>query len=713
MDGGDGNRLSRLQDQLREARHLTVRPGRRPDSFARDEEAAMDCRLPDVIARMPNLYSLSLLDFPVFKGLDAVVLLECLRVAGGVKKLRLELLMMNLAVEALGHLINAGQRCARPDRTVVGSIRSPAEVEIQPFGIEGQAYDFRPRPSDLADWWKSMINERTCYGHSIDKTVTELTQRPHYVSRRSYPQPMRDESPMEGFSHYEPPPFEAPENLQRVDGSYDMDLITKAEYRAMMAMVHWRDAKKRRAAARWLSKRALFVQTSRAGDPNSEFSGLPINLLDGGEELVNVLRWRLVDHFKCHTPEAAFFVFKDPAAAGVARDCRNGFWTQIPITHIRVRTGRGLSPEDLFHTEDRDDATQTSVPVRHLVIPPLNSDGSGGGQVTLWKTSRIHDSRPEIRYPLHTLTQRFEMVSNGGMDYQLKSDFSGKMRPLLGEDDEDWRGMEPGAEPRSMTRELRQRINTAYLADYAEQFGGKGVSVRYSMANQSGNADEAGGNDMSSPLGIWADEDDEIIGTPAGDVVEDDLIGTPPSDLDNDNALDDSDGPLAQMSQPPQSLLSTVQDLHQQVQRLMPEYQGRMAHDDQENQFLEEVQGMIQRLEHLQTSGDLTPEQLTAVQDVWNRLGEVRAFVMIRPPNHSLNLIPPAAIPLLRQAQEGLQVLAAAQEPHSAQQNGSGQLQGLEGQNEHEDEHGYPVQQLAQVPEAGERVDDPGQRRPE
>lgn len=643
LDGGDGRRLQHLAPYFEDVRHLTVHPGRQLDSFARDEEAALDCRLPELLSHCPHLWSLSLLDVPMFKGFDAVVLLETLRLASGVKKLRLELLLMNLAIEAPGHLLNAAERCSRPDRTVVGSIKDPADV-IQPFGLEGQARDFRARPDEMAEWWSSVLNEQTRDGQRADMMPRALTQRPRYVADGAYPNPVPDEPATEDWQPYVPPELEAPESLQK-DGEWDIDAITKAEYAAMMGVVYCRDTGKRQAAARWLSDRPQFAVTGRTfghGDVADDYAALPLNLHDARKQLALKLRWRLLNHLRAHTPESMYLVFKDPAAAMIAHEPY--FWQALPVPHVRIRMARGLEPDDAFALE----SSATCVPARELRLGAPSSAGTGGGTVTLWKTTT---SRRAESYPLHPRTRQFELVCNSAKDLEgLKAPHD--VRVLLGEGDQDWRAVEPGVALPPMSEEKRDEIIKAYRDDFKKHFGGQDEYVSYGMVDEFADSEEWGSDSDPGPWAEFGHEDDEIIGTPPPDSDEDGADGdgpaNPPNPPDPDNAANGAPAtgpaPGGNMTAPPQPLLLPIQvHLQQQVQTLLHQHLAQMAHEQAQMaaqrqarlathaQFVQRVQELQAQLAAVEAM-ELTPGQAAAQAAAQNQLEQVQQAVALHDP---------------------------------------------------------------------------------
>lgn len=640
LDGGDGRRLQRLAPNFEDVRHLTIRPGRQLDSFARDVEAALDCRLPELLSHCPHLWSLSLLDVPVFKGFDAVVLLETLRLASGVEKLRLELLLMNLAIEAPGHLLNAAERCSRPDRTVVGSIRDPADV-IQPFGLEGQARDFRARPDEMTEWWSSVLNEQTRDGQRADMMPRALAQRPRYVADGAYPNPVPDEPATEDWEPYVPPELEAPESLQK-DGEWDIDAITKAEYAAMMGVVYCRDTGRRQAAARWLSDRPQFAVTGRTfghGGVTDDYAALPLNLHDARKQLALKLRWRLLDHLRAHTPESMYLVFKDPAAAMIAHEPY--FWLALPVPHVRIRMARGLEPDDAFASE----SSATCVPARELRLGAPSSAGTGGGTVTLWKTTT---SRRAESYPLHPRTRQFELVCNSAKDLEgLKAPHD--VRVLLGEGDQDWRAVEPGAALPTMSEEKKDEIIKAYRDDFKKHFGGQDEYVSYGMVDEFADPDESGSDSDPGPWAEFGHEDDEIIGTPPPDSDEDGADGDGPADAPNGapTAPAPANGPAAgggNMTAPPQPLLLPIQvHLQQQVQTLLHQHLAQMAHEQAQMaaqrqarlathaQFVQRVQELQAQLAAVEAM-ELTPGQAAAQAAAQNQLEQVQQAVALHDP---------------------------------------------------------------------------------
>lgn len=678
LDGGDGRRLSRLAPHFSDVRHLTLRPGRHLESFARDEEAALDCRIPELLSLCTNLWSLSLLDVPVFKGFDAVILLETLRLASGVKKLRLELLLMNLASDRTGHLLNAAERCSRPDRTIVGSIKDPEDV-IQPFGLKSQPHDFRPSTDDMSYWWTAMLNERTCDGQRADMTPRALAQRPRYVENGAYPNPVPDEPASDEWEPYVPPAFERPSTLRTEDGEWDTDALTHAEYRAMMDVVYCRDTLRRQEAARWLSDRPLYASTGRPFDFRAAmveaYEALPLNLHDHRAQLVLKLRWRLLDHFRAHPPEALYLVFRDRQAASVAHEDR--FWAALPIPHIRLRMARGLDPDDAFAST----SSSTCMPVRDLRLGPLDWPDRGAEEVTIWKTT---NARSFKKYPSHPLTKQFELVCNSAKDLEGLKVPEG-VRVLLGEADEDWRAVEPGVESRAMTKEERDRIIVAYREDFVQQFGGPNEFVSYGMEDEF-----AGPGEFGSDQETWAafgPEDDEIIGTPpgAGTDLDDDIDGggapapdgaqgvadgdgdgetgageaggtgeAPPDDGGDDgvsaaggmsNAAGGGPGAghgpasASNMTAPPAPLLLPIQvHLQQQVQSLMHQYLAQMAHEHVQitqqyqahqharSQFIQRVQSLQAQLANVDDM-DLTPGQVAAQQAAQAQLQQVQQVI--------------------------------------------------------------------------------------
>ncbi|EKD03453.1 hypothetical protein A1Q2_02260 [Trichosporon asahii var. asahii CBS 8904] len=619
-----------------------VHDGRQLDSFAWDEEAALDCRLPELVSRCPHLWSLSLLDVPVFKGFDAVVILETLRLAACVKKLHLELQLMNLAIEAPGHLLNAAERCSRPDRTVVGSMSDPADV-IQPFGIEGQARDFRARPDEMSEWWSSVLNEQTCDGQRADMTPRALAQRPRYVANGAYPNPVPDEPASEDWEPYVPPELELPEFLKTSNGEWDVDAITKAEYAAMMAVVYCRDTGKRQAAARWLSDRPLYAVTGRTFEQVNEaedFSGLPINLHDARKHLALKLRWRLLDHLRAHTPESLYLVFKDPAAACIAHE--PWFWQSLPVPHVRMRIARGMDPDDAFSLE----SLATCVPARELRLSPPSSGGTGGGTVTFWKTTT---SRRVEAYPLHPRTC-LELVCNTAKDLEGLKVPEG-VTVLLGEGDQNWRAVEPGVPSRAMSEEERERLVQAYREDYKRHFGGPDEYVSYGMVDEHAGPGEWGSDSDPGPWAEFGHEDDEIIGTP------------PPDSDDEANDIPEADGAAAgvatgaavngeptpngaggggsgsNVTAPPQPLLLPIQvHLQQEVQTLLHQFMAQMAHEEAQmatqrqarlathNQFVQRVQELQAQLAAVEAM-ELTPGQAAAQAAAQDQLLQVQQAV--------------------------------------------------------------------------------------
>lgn len=636
--GDDGRRLQRLAPQFEDVRHLTVRPGRQLDSFALDEEAALNCRLPQLVSGCPHLWSLSLLDVPIFKGFDAVVMLDTLRLAAGVKKLRLELQLMNLAIEAPGHLLNAAGRCSRPDRTVVGSIRDPADV-IQPFGLEGQACDFRTRPDEMSEWWSSVLNEQTIDGQKADMTPRALAQRPRYVANGAYPNPVPDEPASEHWEPYAPPEVEEPESLRKKDGEWDVDAITKAEYAAMMGVVYSQDTGKRQAAARWLSDRPQYAVTGRTFEPVNaaeDFSGLPINLHDARKQLALKLRWRLLDHLRVHTPESLYLVFKDPAAACIAHEA--WFWQSLPVPHVRMRMARGLEPDDAFSLE----SSATCVPTRELRLGAPSSAGTGGGTVTFWKTTT---SRRVEAYPLHPRT-RLELVCNSAKDLEGLKVPEG-VTVLLGEGDQDWRAVEPGVPSKPMSEEERERLVQAYRGDYKEHFGGADEYVSYGMVDEHAGPGEWGSDSDPGPWAEFGHEDDEIIGTPPADS-DDEANDLPNAEANGEPAVNGAGPggatsvPGGQMTAPPQPLLLPIQvHLQQEVQTLLHQFMAQMVHEEAQFQLQRQERlvthnSFVQRVQELQAqlaaveAMELTPGQAAAQAEALHQLQQVQQAVALQ-----------------------------------------------------------------------------------